>query len=253
MPAAPSRPNIESVLGTLADEVEGMGLQITTPQLEQLIRFRDLLAASAKEFNLTSLRDPEGIERRHLIESLAFGAFLQTRGLLDAHQALRLVDIGTGAGLPGIPLKIGWPRLQLTLLESVGKKSRFLEMARDALELTDVEVVEARAEDFGRDEAHRETYDLAVARAVAPLPVLLEYALPLLRRGGRLVAPKGSAAPSELAGALTALELLGGRVVEAVRFLPPHGAAQTVIVVEKVAGTPERYPRRAGIPTKRPL
>jgi 16S rRNA (guanine527-N7)-methyltransferase len=135
----------------------------------------------------------------------------------------------------------------------VGKKCRFLDMVCEALSLKDIEVVEARAEDFGRNAAVRETFDLAVARAVAPLPVLLEYALPALRPGGVLAAAKGSAAARELESAKGALEVLGGRLREAAPFHPPHGPAQTVILVEKVAPTPQRYPRRAGIPAKRPL
>jgi 16S rRNA (guanine527-N7)-methyltransferase len=262
------------VITSLADAVAGLGLQLTGRQIDQLARFRDLLAVSANEFNLTSLRDPESIERRHITESLAFGALLQAHGLLHPagppqHGALepgrsvegrellpvaaRMLDIGTGAGLPGIPIKVAWPHLHLTLLESVGKKCRFLELACDALGLAGVEVVEARAEDFGRDPARRERYDLAVARAVAPLPVLLEYALPALRVGGWLAAPKGSAAPSELEAATHAIEVLGGRLRDAAPFRPPHGARQTVVLVEKIAPAPERYPRRPGIPSKRPL
>jgi 16S rRNA (guanine527-N7)-methyltransferase len=236
----------------------GLGLGLSESQVEQLARFRDLIAVSANEFNLTSLRDPESIERRHIVESLAFGAFLRKHGLLPAEDALplpyrRVVDIGTGAGLPGVPIALAWPDLDMTLLESTGKKCRFLERARAELGLENVEVVEARAEDFGRKPAHRESYDLALARAVAPLAVLLEYALPALRVGGWLAAPKGSAAVSEIEAAAEAFSALGGRFHDAAPFTPPDGLRQTVILVEKVAPTPERYPRRAGIPSKRPL
>jgi 16S rRNA (guanine527-N7)-methyltransferase len=243
----------------LADAIEGLGLQLPATRLARLEQYRDLLLASANEFNLTSLRDPKGIERRHIVESLSFGVFLQERGLLPRtgdegpSVSRRVLDIGTGAGLPGIPLKVAWPEMHVTLLESVGKKCRFLERAAGALGLDDVTVIEGRAEDIGRDPAHRETYDLAVARAVAPLPVLLEYALPALRVGGHLAAPKGSAAASELAAASAALDALGGRLDGVAPFLPPHGLPQSVVIVEKVAPTPDRYPRRAGVPSKRPL
>ena len=253
------------MISSLRDATESVGLQLSEHQLEQLVRFRDLLATSANEFNLTSLRDPDAIERRHIVESLAFGVFLQKHGLIaqrkapdgDADAELstrpRVLDIGTGAGLPGIPLKIAWPGMRLTLLESTGKKCRFLERATDALGLEDVDVVEARAEDFARDPARRESYDLGIGRAVAPLAVLLEYAMPALKVGGWLAAPKGSAALSELEAASAAFDALGGRLHDAAPFQPPHGLRQTVILVEKVAPTPERYPRRAGIPSKRPL
>ena len=228
---------------------------LSDDQLRQLAEFRDLLAVSANEFNLTSLRDTEGIERRHIVESLAFGAFLQKHGLLPAtgDDAPRVLDIGTGAGLPGIPIKIAWPAIRLTLLESVGKKCRFLEQARDVLGMNHVDVIEGRAEEFSREPDHREAYDLAIARAVAPLAVLMEYALPALRIGGWLAAPKGSAALSELEAAANAFEALGGRLYDAAPFQPPEGLRQTVILVEKIAPTPERYPRRPGIPSKRPL
>jgi 16S rRNA (guanine527-N7)-methyltransferase len=268
---------MDRVTTYLAATVDALGLGLSEDQLDRLARYRDLLSTSANEFNLTSLRDPQSIERRHIVESLAFGAFLQVRGLLPSESGaaarpasvsprpvraetaeglaapMRVLDIGTGAGLPGIPIKIGWPEMSLTLLESAGKKCRFLEQACEALGLEDVLVVEGRAEDVGRDAAHRETYDLVIARAVAPLPVLLEYALPALRIGGWLTAPKGSAALSELDASAKALDALGGRLYDAAPFQPPEGLRQTVVLVEKVAPTPERYPRRAGIPSKRPL
>lgn len=246
-------------MSILPAAVERLGLPLSEQQLAQLISFRDLLATSANEFNLTSLRDREGIERRHILESLAFGVFLQKHGLIGplgrfaGDKGPDVLDIGTGAGLPGIPLKIAWPEMRLTLLESIGKKCRFLEWARDSLGLTGLEVVEGRAEDFGRDPGRRGQYDLAIGRAVAPLAVLMEYALPALRVGGWLAAPKGSAALRELDEAADAFEALGGRLHDAAPFEPPEGRRQTVILIEKVAPTPERYPRRAGIPSKRPL
>ena len=249
----------EDVTASLHATTDELGLRLSQSQLDALAQFRDRLASSANEFNLTSLRDPQSIERRHIVESLALGAFLERRGLLPGTPSagavahLRVLDIGTGAGLPGIPLRIAWPSMRLTLLESVGKKCRFLEQTCAALGLEDVDVVEGRAEEVGRDAGHRQAYDLAIARAVAPLPVLLEYALPVLTIGGRLVAPKGSAATSEVTASGPALEALGGRLQEAAPFQPPHGLSQTVVLVEKVAPTPDRYPRRAGIPSKRPL
>jgi 16S rRNA (guanine527-N7)-methyltransferase len=228
-----------------------LGLILSSEQLDRLRAYRDLLDASSRAFNLTSLRDAESIERRHIIESLAYGALLERNGLLE--DSPRVVDIGTGAGLPGLPLRIVWPEIDLALLESVGKKCRFLEDVVDRLGLSRVEIVEGRAEDFGREAGRREAFDLVVARAVAPLPVLLEYALPLLRTGGHLAATKGSAAISEIDASTTALETLGGRLVDNAPFHPPEGMALTVVIIEKTAPTPPQYPRRAGIPTKRPL
>jgi 16S rRNA (guanine527-N7)-methyltransferase len=236
---------------TLSESITSLGLTVSPAQLDQLARYRDLLAASSREFNLTSLRDPKSIERRHVIESLAFSNWLDQRGHLQG--TLRVLDIGTGAGLPGIPMKIAWPALEVALLESVGKKCRFLELACRELQLHGVEVIEGRAEDFGRNPDHRETYDLVVARAVAPLPVLLEYALPFLRVEGWLAAPKGSAAQAELDTSQAALKALGGRIDDAAPFRPPDSLRQTVVLVQKTATTPERFPRRSGIPSKRPI
>jgi 16S rRNA (guanine527-N7)-methyltransferase len=232
---------------TLAD----LDLDLEVEQLDLLRAYRDRLAAASREFNLTSLRDPEAIERRHIVESLALGRHLAARSLLQS--GARLLDIGSGAGLPGLPLRIAWPGISLVMLESVGKKCRFLEDVSRELGLRGVEVIEGRAEDAGQDPRLRGSFDLVVARAVAPLPVLLEYSLPFLKTGGRLAASKGSAALREIDEAAAALDALGGRLEDAQPFLPPNGLPQTIVIVEKVAETPSRYPRRAGIPSKRPL
>jgi 16S rRNA (guanine527-N7)-methyltransferase len=232
-------------------DTSALKLKLDAHQVEQLTAYRDLLASSAQNFNLTSLRDPEQIERRHIIESLSFGELLSRHHLLEGRP--RVIDIGTGAGLPGIPLKIAWPVMELVLLESVGKKCRFLEEAARGLGLGGVEVVEGRAEDSGHEARFRESFDLVVARAVAPLPVLLEYALPLLRVGGHLAATKGSAAISEIDASEAALRTLGGLLIDNAPFDPPGGMRQTAVIVEKTAPTPEGYPRRSGMPSKRPI
>ena len=226
---------------------------LTDDALRRLRIYRDLLAASAAEFNLVSasVRDLDSIERRHIAESLAFGALLADRGLLT--DAAKLLDLGSGAGLPGLPLKIAWPSLHVTLLEATGKKCRFLEQVASELGLQDLGVVEARAEEAAHDEEHRGAYDLVTARAVAALPVLLEYSVPFLRVGGTLAGTKGSAAQSELEASQAALAALGAEVVETPSLHVEGLPVQTVVIVRKTAETPERYPRRTGIPSKRPI
>lgn len=224
-------------------------LGLSPAQTDQLAAYSNALATSAH--NLTSARDREQVDTRHVAESLAFGRLLDGHGLLT-HGA-RILDLGAGGGLPGIPLRIAWPAIALTLLESVGKKCRFLEdVARD-LDLDNVIVLEGRAETFGHDPEHRERYDLVVARAVAPLPVLIEYAVPFLRVGGHLAAVKGRAALREIDDSAHALSELNARLHDAPVFQAPNGLDQTLALIEKFAPTPERYPRRTGIPSKRPL
>jgi 16S rRNA (guanine527-N7)-methyltransferase len=226
---------------------------LTDEAIRQLLRYRDLLAVSAAEFNLVSasVRDVDSIERRHVGESLAFGALLAGRGLLT--DGAKVLDVGTGAGLPGVPLKLAWPSLQMTLLEATGKKCRFLESVASELGLEGIEVVEGRAEEVARQPAHRASYDLVVARAVASMPVLLEYCLPFLCVGGVLVGTKGSAMQDELDASGAALEALGAVVEDVAPFKVEGLQFQHVVFVRKTNETPERYPRRTGIPTKRPL
>lgn len=228
---------------------QDLGLRFDPDTVDRFRVYRDRIAGAA--FNLTAVRDPATIERRHFLESLAFGRLLTDRGLLEG--AVRVLDIGSGAGFPGLPLKLAWPGLRLTLLEANAKRAAFLRDLTRELGLPDVEVVQGRAEAVGHDPAHRAAHDLVVARAVAPLPVLVEYALPLLRHGGHLAAAKGAAAAREVESARPALAELGGALVEELPFQPPAGMRQTVVIVRKVAETPERYPRRVGIPSKRPL
>jgi 16S rRNA (guanine527-N7)-methyltransferase len=225
-------------------------MTLTPDQLDLLDTYAGRLLEENRRANLTSLRDRDAIYRRHFVESLALLQALEDAGLV----ASPVIDIGTGAGFPGLPMKIARPDLELTLLEATGKKVRFLESMVAELDLAGVRVIQGRAEDIARQPEHRESYRLAVARAVAPLPVLLELALPLLAVGGVLAAPKGSAAPRELRASGHALEVLSGEVVSTDRLdLPVEGPIPTLVIVRKTGPTPNAYPRRAGIPNKRPL
>jgi 16S rRNA (guanine527-N7)-methyltransferase len=201
-----------------------------------------------RRFNLTAITDWEGVLVRHFLDSLSCFKALPKAALTAK---ARVVDVGTGAGFPGLPLKIVCPGMRLTLLEATGKKVTFLEHMVDVLRLREVEVIHARAEELGRDPAHRERYDWALARAVAEMPALAEYLLPLVRVGGAVLAQKGEDAAAEVHGAEAAIAALGGRV----RQLVPvelRGLAETryLVVVDKVAATPEKYPRRPGMPRK---
>lgn len=232
----------------LADGATVMGLSLTAGQLAQFERYQELLLDWNRRLNLTAIRDAAGIQQRHFLDSLGCAPITGDLG------RQRLVDVGTGAGFPGLPLKILFPSLELTLVESVGKKARFLEVAVEALALTGVQIIVDRAENVGRMPGHREAYDWAVARAVAGLPTLVEYLLPLCRVGGRMLAQKGPRAAAEMAEAAWAIEKLGGgpATVHEVT-VPGLDGNRTLVIVRKVGPTPDDYPRRLGAPGKAPL
>jgi 16S rRNA (guanine527-N7)-methyltransferase len=223
-------------------------IHLSTRQVATLGIFeRELLEWSSK-FNLTSIRDPEGVRTKHFLDS--FSCALAWK----ENPPRRMVDVGTGAGLPGIPLKILYPAMRLTLVESVGKKANFCRHAVEALKLDGVEVLSVRAEELGQNPSHREAYEWAVARAVANLPVLAEYLLPLVQVGGTMLAQKGESGPAEAQRAEKAFHLLGGEVRQLIPVTLPGVVEQRyLVVVDKVAATPPQYPRTPGIPTKRPL
>lgn len=225
-----------------------LGLQLTTQQVEVFDRYASDLLEWNRRFNLTAITDPAGISIKHFLDSLT--CLLAMRGRPTG----RAIDIGTGAGFPGLPLKIMCPSLRLTLVESTGKKIEFCRHIVQSLGLESVELIHARAEDLGRKEEHRQAYDWALARAVAPLPVLVEYLVPFVKIGGRAIAQKGETGPAEAQASEKALRLLGGHILQLLPVeLPGVAEARYLVVVEKTAATPSEYPRRAGIPSKRPL
>jgi len=225
-----------------------LGLQLSRPQLSALSLYERELLDWNTRFNLTAIRDPQEIHIKHFLDSLTC-----LLALRDSPPD-RLIDIGTGAGFPGIPLKIVYPKMQLTLVESVGKKAQFCRHVVTILDLPGAEVVPGRAEALGQDPAHREQYDWAVARAVAVLPVLSEYLLPLVRVGGRMLAMKGESGPAEAPAAESALRILGGHLRQLLPVMLPGVAEERyLVVIDKVAATPDGYPRKVGVPAKRPL
>ena len=223
-------------------------LTLSERQLDAFAWYLDELLAWNARQNLTAVVVPDEIVLKHFLDSLTLVPHL------GAQAGGRLVDVGTGAGFPGLPLRIVCPTLRLTLVEATAKKADFCRHIAEGLELKGVDVVHARAEEIGREARHRQAYDVATARAVAALPVLLELLLPLVRVGGRVLAQKGENGPAEVHQSMKALELLGGRLRQLhLLELPGVAEARFIIEIEKTAATPEAYPRRAGIPAKRPL
>jgi 16S rRNA (guanine527-N7)-methyltransferase len=224
------------------------GIHLNANQAAALTVYEQELLEWNGKFNLTAIRDTEGIRTKHFLDSMSCA-------LAWKDQPPRsLVDVGTGAGFPGLVLKILYPGMALTLIESVGKKASFCQHMVEKLALGEVTVLSLRAEDAGQMPLHREHYDWAVARAVANLPVLAELLLPLVRVGGAMLAQKGEGAPAEAQSAERAFKLLGGSLRQLIPVaLPGVAEERALVVVDKVAATPPSYPRRPGIPAKKPL
>ena len=236
-------------MDTLARHVRDMlGIHLRPAQVMAFEKYERALLDWNAKINLSAVRDPQDIRVKHFLDSLTCSLALR-----EARME-RVIDVGTGAGFPGLPLKIVFPTMRLTLVESVGKKADFCRHVTSVLGLEGVEVIRGRAEAVGREAAHREQYDWALARAVAGVPVLAEYLLPLVRLGGRMLAMKGESGPAEAHAAEQTLRLLGGQLRQLVPVHVPGVVEERyLVVVEKVAATPAAYPRRAGLPAKRPL
>jgi 16S rRNA (guanine527-N7)-methyltransferase len=224
-------------------------LSLTEFQLRAFQIYNRELIAWNQRVNLTRIVEPEEITVKHFLDSLSV-----YQALPDLPQNFSIIDVGTGAGFPGLPLKIALPNIQLTLLEATTKKTKFLQHIVDTLQLNEVTVLAARAEEVGRQAAHREQYDVALARAVASLPVLAEYTLPLVRVEGLVIAQKGQHLAEEVEAAIRASEMLGGQLDRILPVeVPGLEAARHLIIIRKSKATPKQYPRRPGVPAKRPL
>jgi 16S rRNA (guanine527-N7)-methyltransferase len=225
-----------------------LGLHLTPNQIASFIKYEQELIEWNQRFNLTAIDDPQKIRVKHFLDSLTCTLVMREK-IGD-----RIIDIGTGAGFPGIPLKIVFPALQLTLVESVGKKKEFCQHVVNLLGLERVEVVQERAEVIGGQEYHRQQYDWALARAVAGMPTLMEYLLPMVQIGGYALAMKGESGPAETQDSEYAMQLMGGHLHQVTQVsLPGVEDERYLILVKKVAATPDRFPRRVGLPAKRPL
>ena len=232
-----------ALLGT---EAAAVGCVLGRQAVERLLRLQALVCDSP--FNVSGLREPGEIRRKHLVDSLAC---LRLAGLQAGE---RVVDIGTGAGFPGLPVAVACPAVRVELVDAAAKKAEFVRMAIGVLGLSNAAALQGRAEDLGRDAAWRQRCDCVLARALAPLRILAEYALPLCRPGGRLIALKGSRADAELTEAGPALAALGGVCTDRLAFLLPGGDETRIVLrVEQRGPVPDRFPRRAGVPQRRPL
>ncbi len=216
--------------------------------MDALEQYERILIEWNSRFNLTAIRNSQDIRVKHFLDSLT--CVLVMRDTPVEH----VIDIGSGAGFPGLPLKIICPVMQITLVESVGKKADFLHYVTQALGLEGVDIIQDRAEALGQAKEYRERYDWALGRAVAAMPVLAEYLLPLVKVGGHMLAMKGESGPAEAQAAEHAMKVLGGHLRQLLQVdLPGVAEDRFLVIVDKVAATPQSFPRRVGVPSKKPL
>ena len=239
-----------SAKNKLITGAEELGIELSSKQVEKLLQYMEILREWNQKINLTAIDEPEEIIVKHFLDSLSL---LQITNLSGSE---KLIDIGTGAGFPGLVIKIIYPELELTLLDSVKKKVNFLRQAAYdlGLDLDSIDFIHGRAEDLGRNRQYREQYDYAVARAVAYLNILSEYALPFVKIGGKFIAQKGKSAKREVVDSQVALEKLSGETINVQAVdLPYNNDERYLILIEKIAVTSSEYPRKAGTPKKNPL
>lgn len=230
------------------DAADLFGAVLTEEQQKQFRLYEELLLDWNSKINLTAVRDAEGIRIKHFLDSLSCVP------VLGDMNGKSLIDIGTGAGFPGIPLRIFYPEMRLTLVDSVGKKADFCRLAADTLHLKGVKVLKDRSEELGIGKETREKFDAATARAVAVMPVLCEYLLPLVKVGGVMLAQKGENAPEEVKTAASAIHKLGGSDPQLTEVhLPTLEDTRWLVKIPKTQPTPAGYPRRTGLPLKKPI
>ncbi len=231
---------------TFKRELEKLEISISEEQLEQFISYYEMLIEKNKVMNLTAITDFDEVIEKHFIDSLNLFRFA------DLKADKTIIDMGTGAGFPGIPLKIAFPNLKITLADSLNKRILFLNDVISELGLTDIDTVHGRAEDLAKDKIYRENYDICVSRAVANLSTLSEYCLPFVKIGGQFISYKSGDCDEEITNAKSAIFLLGGRLNQIQKF-EMNDNSRSFVIIDKVNGTSKQYPRKAGLPSKKPL
>ncbi|MBQ7942613.1 MAG: 16S rRNA (guanine(527)-N(7))-methyltransferase RsmG [Lachnospiraceae bacterium] len=233
---------------TLEKGLKELGLSLTDKQVEQLLQYYELLISWNEVMNLTAITEFEEVCVKHFIDSLSLCK------AYDCTKEVSVIDIGTGAGFPGIPLKIAFPNMKITLLDSLGKRVKFLNEVIAQLGLKDIEAIHGRAEDFAKPQMLRESFDLCVSRAVANLATLSEYCMPYVKVGGQFISYKSEKIVEEMKTAGKAIAVLGGEVIAQNEFtLPCSDIYRNLFVIKKSKVTPKKYPRKAGLPSKEPI
>lgn len=232
----------------LKKKSEMLEISLSEEQLQQFLTYYEMLVEKNKVMNLTAITEKEEVIDKHFIDSISLNK------AMDVTKPLKILDLGTGAGFPGIPLKIAYPNLELTLLDSLNKRIKFLDEVIEALSLEGIVTIHGRAEDYAKQASYREQFDICVSRAVANLATLSEYCLPYVKEGGCFISYKSGSVEEELEQSKKAIFELGGKVKEVIAFtLPETDIERTFVVIEKVRKTPKKYPRKAGLPSKEPI
>jgi len=229
-------------------DIEELKITLSNEQLKQYLRYYELLIEWNDKINLTSITEFEDVMKKHFLDSLTLIK------AIDLNKELRLIDVGTGAGFPGLALKIAFPKLKVFLLDSLGKRITFLNTVIDELKLKNIEAKHGRAEDFAKQADYRESFDICVSRAVANLATLSEYCIPFVKNNGYFIPYKSEKAVEELGQAQKAISILGGSIEKQVEFkLPSSDIYRNLIMIKKNRETPNKYPRKAGLPSRLPL
>ncbi len=230
------------------NDMQALGVQLTDKQVEQFITYFELLVKWNEVMNLTAITEYDEVMKKHFVDSASLIK------AYDVSKKVSVIDVGTGAGFPGLALKIAFPNLQVTLLDSLNKRIQFLNEVIQTLGLQGVETIHGRAEDFAKPNKLREKFDLCVSRAVANLSTLSEYCLPYVKVGGYFIPYKSEKIVQEIEDAQRSISILGGKIVEQVAFeLPDSDIYRNLVVIKKEKQTPGKYPRKAGLPSKEPI
>ena len=228
------------------DELGKLNISLSEMQINQFIRFYEMLIEKNKVMNLTAITEFDEVIDKHFLDSLNLFR------LIDLNSEKRILDLGTGAGFPGIPLKIAFPKIKITLVDSLNKRVMFLNDVVNQLGLEDVECVHARAEDLAKKKEYREEYDICVSRAVANLSTLSEYCIPFVKVGGNFISYKSGDCDEEINSSKAAIKKLGARISKVENF-EIKDMGRSFVVIDKISSTPSKYPRKAGLPSKEPL
>lgn len=229
-------------------KLNALGIVLNDTQKHQFDKFYELLVEWNKVMNLTGITEYEEVNEKHFVDSVSLVK------AIDVNKIDTVIDIGTGAGFPGIPLKIAFPHLKVVLLDSLNKRINFLNTVIDELELTDIKTIHGRAEDYAKQAEYREQFDLCVSRAVANLSTLSEYCIPYVKTGGMFIPYKSGEIDEEVSTAKKAIQILGGKLEEVIKFqLPDTEINRSFVKVVKKLNTAKKYPRKAGLPSKEPL